>query len=362
MEKLSGKGTGLFAVVGACILFFMNLRDQLSEILPEILPANPAEAIKGTELIRLVKFRLQQEYSDATLRYHFSIMCCDPGSPIAKVEQGQGYYLRRMPLGNAVVPSGGSATLAQARLGLLFETTPERVDRAVARAMKFRAIYARDMEVSGRFPFVFESSFAPGAPYENVWKCPDAAVIDWETGEVTEQGLVLSPQLLEWKRSMGVAPFTVSSVKLSVSMTFDHFREDFFQALSHSQWGHAGELVVCAPIRDEQLAEGLRQLGTEYGVGITVYNLTVEDLDDLPHADRIPEMTAREFEALQGRLVRQRLTSARRRPLEWRKIEQMRHGNAEFQALFAWVHQCLHDGRAYPWREFTAKPRLALVV
>src|SRR5262245_7145857 len=65
----------------------MNLRDQLKEILPEILPANPAEAIKGTELIRLVKYRLRQEYSDATLRYHFSIMCCDPGCPIAKVEQ-----------------------------------------------------------------------------------------------------------------------------------------------------------------------------------------------------------------------------------------------------------------------------------
>ena len=68
----------------------MNLRDQLKEILPEILPTNPAVAINGTELIRLVKYRLKQEYSDATLRYHFSIMCCDPASPIAKVEQGQG--------------------------------------------------------------------------------------------------------------------------------------------------------------------------------------------------------------------------------------------------------------------------------
>lgn len=77
----------------------MNLRDQLKEILPEILPPNPAEPIKGTELIRLVKFSLKQEYSDATLRYHFSIMCCDPASPIAKVEQGQGYYLRRTGAG-----------------------------------------------------------------------------------------------------------------------------------------------------------------------------------------------------------------------------------------------------------------------
>ena len=72
----------------------MSLRDQLKDLLPELLPDDPAKAIKGTELIRLVKFRLKQDYSDATLRYHFSIMCCDPTSPIAKVEHGQGYYLR----------------------------------------------------------------------------------------------------------------------------------------------------------------------------------------------------------------------------------------------------------------------------
>ena len=56
----------------------MNLRDQLKEILPEILPSDPSSSIKGTELIRLVKYRLKQEYSDATLRYHFSILCADP--------------------------------------------------------------------------------------------------------------------------------------------------------------------------------------------------------------------------------------------------------------------------------------------
>ena len=44
----------------------MNLRDQLKEILPDILPRNPAQAIKGTELIEMVKYKLKQDYSDAT--------------------------------------------------------------------------------------------------------------------------------------------------------------------------------------------------------------------------------------------------------------------------------------------------------
>ena len=328
----------------------MNLRDQLKEILPEILPGNPAEPIKGTELIRLVKFRLRQEYSDATLRYHFSIMCCDPGSPIAKVEQGQGYYLRR------VVPAAvsGQGTLRQARLGLLYETAPEIVDLALARALKFRAIYARDMETAGKFPFTFDSSFAPGAPYENVWKCPDAAVIDWEAGEITEHGIDLNPRLMEMKRALGAHPFTISSVKLSTEVSHGSFREDFFQALSNARWGHVGELVIAAPVKDQQLVEELRLLGTEYGLGISVYGLELEDLDDLPPDYAIPRMSAREFEALQGRLRRQRLTAPRPRYLEWRLIELVRQDNAEFQELFHWIQRCLTDSRAHTWAEYLA--------
>src|SRR6187549_453948 len=141
----------------------MNLRDQLKEILPEILRPNPADAIKGTELIRLVKFRLRQEYSDATLRYHFSIMCCDPMSPIAKVEQGQGYYLRKSSPGHA--GNRGQVTTYQARLGLPFENQPEILDQAVARQQKLRSIYIRTAEHEGRFPFLFEASFGEEAPY-----------------------------------------------------------------------------------------------------------------------------------------------------------------------------------------------------
>ena len=76
----------------------MSLRQQLTDILPTILPSSPKEATKGTELIRLVRLRLEGDYSDASLRYHFSIMSCDPASPIAKVEKGQGYYRRAAPV------------------------------------------------------------------------------------------------------------------------------------------------------------------------------------------------------------------------------------------------------------------------
>ena len=48
----------------------MSLRKQLSDILPPLLPANPADAIKGTELIRLTPLQLTGNYSDASLIYH----------------------------------------------------------------------------------------------------------------------------------------------------------------------------------------------------------------------------------------------------------------------------------------------------
>ena len=325
----------------------MNLRDQLKEILPELLPANPADAIKGTELIGQAKLKLRQEYSDATLRYHFTIMCSDPGSPIAKVEQGQGYYLRKQSAGGGTAP-----TMTQARLGMFTETDSEVLDRAALRLQKFRAIFARDAANSGRFPFLFESSFASGAPWENVWKCPDAAVVDWESGDLTGDAISLDRGEIELKRALGVPPCSLCSVKFKLEITAGTWREDFYQALSASRWAHSGELVIAAAIQDQQLAEELRQLGTEHGLGIVTCGLDPEMLDDLRPSYQIPDMTVREFEALQQRFRRQRLTSPRVRPLDWRLVRQVRGDNDEFQELFRWIQRCLADGKALTYEEF----------
>ena len=119
----------------------MSLRKQLTEILPPLLPSNPSEAIKGTELIRLVRLQLTGNYSDASLRYHFSIMSCDPASPIAKVEKGQGYYRRTAP-----VPAlSGAQALVSMSQGRLEDLNTDRgaVDLALERVRKFRAVVTR---------------------------------------------------------------------------------------------------------------------------------------------------------------------------------------------------------------------------
>ena len=327
----------------------MNLRDHLKDILPEILPPNPAEAIKGTELIRLVRFRLGDEYSDATLRYHFSIMSCDPSSPIAKVEQGQGYYLRRNIIG-----ATAKVSMTQARLGMLFETDSDALDLAVSREQKFRAIFARDHETAGRFPFLFESSFAPGAPFGNVWKCPDAAVIDWESSGLASPQARVHPPSLRLRAALGLPPFSIISARLRIEVSLESCRADFFQALSNARWAHRAELVIATPIGDGEIADELRQLGSEFGVGVSSYGLSLDQLDELRPGYEIPKMSAREFEALQARMRPQRLCVPRLRSADWHTAENLRLENPEFRELFQWARRCLDDGRAYSRAEFGA--------
>ena len=167
----------------------MSLRKQLNDILPGLLPNHPADAIKGTELIRLARRNLTGNYSDASLRYHFSIMSCDPASAIAKVEKGQGYYRRSEPL---PALSGAQELLAwtQGRLDDLSgdETT---VDTAMLRIRKFRAVVTRYYEINGRFPFAFRDPFAAHSPLGNLWKYPELVLVDWETGGSPDEEMSL---------------------------------------------------------------------------------------------------------------------------------------------------------------------------
>ena len=324
----------------------MNLRDQLKEILPEILPSDPSSSIKGTELIRLVKYRLRQEYSDATLRYHFSILCADPSSPIAKVDQGQGYYLRTTRVATLEEARAlAAAGFTQAGLDL-FQTGREMVDLARSRMSKMRALYLRAVTADARFPF----ALAPSASPEGLWKYPDVAVVDWELEDAGDTGFRLEGDLLELKRSLGVQPFAVTSVRLAMAVSYDNVRELFFQALSGSRWAHTGELVIGAAITDEQLAEDLRRLGGEYGIGVSTLGVPLEALDDIVDAASIARMEERAFENLQGRLLaRQKITSARpSATLDWRQIRDLRREHEGFQAFFAWIEQCLREGTASP--------------
>ncbi len=329
----------------------MSLRNQLTDILPGLLPGNPGDSIKGTELIRLTRRELSGNYSDASLRYHFSIMSCDPASPIAKVEKGQGYYRR-----SAALPalSGAQELLAltQGRLDDLSNADPQAVDGAMMRIRKFRAVVTRYFEINGRFPFAFRKAFAKDAPLGNLWKFPELVLVDWETGGSPDEEMALDGAMLDFKQRLGIAPFTLHSARLRIQPSLQTFREDFFQTLAVSMWAQGGELFYAAPVEDEALADGLRRLSANFGVGVTSFGLTAEALDDLPRPANILNAHPRETEAIMAKLDINRLATARSRPhLDWASLSAMRNESEEAQMLVEWLSQCIGLRRAEAFKE-----------
>ncbi len=328
----------------------MSLRDQLKELLPQILPADPNDAIKGTELIRLVKFQLRQDYSDASLRYHFSIMSCDPSAPIAKVAHGQGYYLRPDSRGAL----GGSRHLIafrQQTMADLLGRSPVEISRELLHAGKFRAIVQRFLEGNQRSVFFFDDAFASGAPAENVWRFPDAAVVDWPAGEAAEGGLQLNPAVMRWRRMLHAPLFRLTALKLRLRVTHESAREEFFQCISQGEWTHASEFFLAMPVDDASLADLLADLGQRYGVGVMSFGFPAECLDDLPDADAIPQLQASEFDAVLARAQFNRLSAPEsRRQLDWPMLDSNERDSEDLRRLIAWVESAIESGHPRPVR------------
>ncbi len=327
----------------------MSLRKQLSDLLSELLPSNPKEAIKGTELIRLLRLRLDGKYSDASLRYHFSIMSCDPSSPIAKVEKGQGYYRR----GASLPALSGAQELVAMQQGRLDDFgNGHTVDQALLQIQKFRAIVQKYAESCGLFTFEFRESLSESAPLGNLWKFPETVFIDWEHGDLREEGLALDPGHLALKQTLGLPPYQLTSVRMRLSASPNTFREDLFQTMSASMWANGGELFFSSAIEDEYLADQIRFLANHLGVGVTTFGLTPENLDDLPHPSQIINAMARETDALLSRVKIEKISPVRNRAhCGWEVLENLRHDHSEMNQFLAWLGGSLESGIVKPFRE-----------
>lgn len=329
----------------------MSLRNQLTDILPTLLPGNPGDAIKGTELIRLTRLQLTGNYSDASLRYHFSIMSCDPASPIAKVEKGQGYYRRSAPL-PALSGAQELMALTQGRLDDLTTADQDMVDETMLRIRKFRAVVTRYYEINGRFPFAFRKAFGKDSPISNLWKYPELVLVDWETGGSPDEEMSLDETMLSFKQRLGIAPFKLHAARLRIQPSLQTFREDFFQTLAVSMWAQGGELVYAAPIEDEALADSLRRLSAAFGIGVTSFGLTPESLDELPRPANILNAHPRESEAIMAKLDINRLAAPVTRPhLDWATLSAMRNESEEAEKLVVWLTQCIDGRRAEAFKD-----------
>ncbi len=321
----------------------MSLRKQLNEILTQLLPSDPGQAIKGTELIRLARRNIGEDYSDASLRYHFSIMSCDPTSPIAKVEKGQGYYRRGEQL-PALSGAQEIFALRQGQLDDLEDGGPRSGDQVVLRARKFRAVLGRYFEANGRFPFIFREVFSQESPMGNFWKYPELLLIDFDANG---EELLFDHEELLFKQHLGIPPFRIHGVRLRVQASLATYREDFFQTLSACSWAHGGELIYARAIEDEALADGLRKLSNQYGIGVTSFGLSESILDELPRPAHIKSAQGRETEAILSKLEVNRIGNGQLRDqIDWPELKALRAKSEEVRKLLVWLQECLKKGRA----------------
>ena len=311
----------------------MNLREQLRHILPEFLPSSPSDAVKGTDLIRLVRLRLGDEYSDATLRYHFSILSYDPTSPIAKVDQGQGYYQRRKKLNGSV---GGSGR------GGLFEPDSPEMDAARLRFQRVTAIYERLSLLRGSFPFLLNGRNGNSPQLNGEWEVPDFVTADWDIDSASEDEVRFDQSMIDLRRHVGGPEVSLTGVQLKLGVTLDSFSGDFFQALSATRWAIQGELVIAEALSDEALVDSLRNLGHQFGLGITSLGIDPGRLDDLPSPEELLAMSAAEFEAVHSLLHIQKITLAtRRHTVDWAAFSSLRKKHGSVAELTRWLSACL---------------------
>jgi hypothetical protein len=317
----------------------MNLREQLRNILPTILPQDPEEAIKGTELIRLVRLRLGDDYSDATLRYHFSILSYDSTSPIAKVDQGQGYY-QRLKKSSA---SGGGGRL-------LFGGSEVDEDVMQMRFQRLLAIYQRMSVLRSQYPFQLNGGGDSLIDIKGQWDIPDLVTAEWDLDTSTDETTRFDAAMLDLRRHLGGPETNLTGVQLKLGLTLDNYAAEFFQALSATRWTLQSELVIGEPLNDEALVDALRNLGHQFDVGISCIGIQVTQLDDFPSSREILAMSMEQFEKVQEKLRPQRITiAAPRQRIDWQALSSLRKKHESVEGMVRWLSECL--GRGQPdWK------------
>ena len=236
----------------------MSLRDKLVEILPDLLPAREEEAIKGKELIARVRAVLGDAYSDHSLRSQFSFIALEPDSCLARVENGQGYYLRT----EETAPS----------LHNMFESEAEASREGHDPLHKALALAVRLYDTAGMGVFVYPLED------EESWEHPDLVAVQWPAATTDETGaLVFEP-------ADSPTPY-LRAVCVCIEPDAESCRRAFFRTLACALCTQEAELLI---VGDEpHMPSELTRLASLYGVGIRAISANVAEENALPRADEI---------------------------------------------------------------------------
>jgi hypothetical protein len=88
--------------------------------------------------------------------------------------------------------------------------------------------------------------------------------------------------------------------------------------------------------------DSLRNLGHQFGVGITSLGIDVTRLDDLPSPTELLSLSAAEFEAVHSLLHIQRVTLAtQRNTIDWTALSALRKKHDSVSEMARWLAACL---------------------
>lgn len=290
----------------------MSLRDRLNEILPSLLPEYPEEAIKGRELIARVRAVLGDSYSDHSLRSQFSFIALDPASCLARVPNGQGYYLRR--------PGGEDA------LQSMFSGDARALQGADSPQLKRLSLAVRLYDTAGMGVFVFP-------PEEESWAHPDLVAVQWPAGHREADGAYVMED------AEGAA--SLRAVCLAAAGDAESLRRALFRTLACGLWAQECELLLLTEEPQED-AEMPADLAARFGVGLRRLTLDAYTMKDLPRADALLHMTAAEARALLAELPQELMAHPRRRE---GGLDAAGAALPVTPAVRRWVAYCLHRGR-----------------
>ena len=284
----------------------MGLREKLDEILPALLPENAESAIKGKELIARVREVLGDEYSDHSLRSQFSFMVLDADSCLARVENGQGYYLRT---------EGDEPNLQN-----VFGGNAEG-ETSLHKAM---ALAVRLYDTAGQGVFVYP------VEEDESWGHPDLVAVQWPAGAWDEDGAYIMEGDAE--------ELSFRAICVGFAEDEDSCRQAFFRALACGQWAQECELLLLPGAANE---DELTDLATRYGVGIRCLDADEEALAEMPRADEIFRLSTDEARTLLATLPQTTLARPRHRALSARAAAAM----PDTAVVLQWARGCTARGR-----------------
>ncbi len=306
----------------------MSLRERLQEILPDLLPTREEDAIKGTELIARVRSVLGDTYSDRSLRSQFSLLALEPDACLARIENGQGYYLRRADA------NGGNS------LHSLFENEEDASREGHDPLHKALALAVRLYDTTGLGVFLYP------ADDDESWGHPDLVAVQWPAGHWENGGTYVLDETADDPAATREA--TYRAVCVGFANSAESCRQAFFRALACGQWAHESELLLLPGPESAEVEQELAGLAARYGVGVQLLPLGADSLEQLPRADLIFRAEAEDARLLLGSVPRSVLAHPRRRnalPLATMP---------DTDVVIAWVERCLAAGRVEAYEQRVA--------